>query len=293
MKRRQFIQSSFMTAPLIGGIGHFSIRSSKVSRKPLKLSLNTYSFNEELTNGSITIFELIDFCKEHGLDAIDPTGYYFTGYPEIPNDTYLYKFKRHAFLSGIEISGSGVRNDFANADPKKLKEDLNLIDGWCGVVSKIGAPLLRVFAGKDVDDGRDKILVTNQVIIELKKACKIAEKHGVMLALQNHNEFLKTSDEIIYVLKEVDSPWLGLHLDIGSLPFGDVYEEISALVDYAITWQIKELVWENGEKVPVNYDKLMKIILDSNYVGYLPLETLNSDPVKNIPVMVEEIRKRL
>lgn len=293
MKRRQFVQSSFMTLPFIGGIGQKTNQDKGIKRKSIKLSLNAYSFNKELNEGSITIFDLIDFCKEHGLDAIDPTGYYFKGYPEVPTDEYIYKFKRQAFLSGIEISGSGVRNDFANADPEKLKDDLILIDEWCGVISKLGVPLLRVFAGKEVIDGRDKSLVTKQVISELKKACEIGANHGVMIALQNHNEFLKSSDEIIHVLNEVNSPWFGLHLDIGSLPIGNVYEEISALIDYAITWQVKELVWENGNKVPVNYDKLMQIILDSNYVGYLPLETLNSDPKKNIPLMVEEIQKRL
>ena len=132
-----------------------------------------------------------------------------------------------------------------------------------------------------------------QVISDLKKACEFGAEHGVMLALQNHNDFLESSEEVIQVIKGVNSNWLGLHLDIGSLPFRDVYDEIQALIKYAITWQIKELVWENGQKIPVNYDRLMKIILSSDYIGYLPLETLKGDPIKKIPVMIDEIRKRL
>lgn len=292
MKRRHFIQSSLLISPFALGFTEKTKATSRPENVGLKLSLNAYSFNKELKSGIVTLFDLIDFCKEHGLDAIDPTGYYFPGYPVPANDAYLFEFKRKAFKSGIEISGTGVRNDFANVDVQKRANDLVLIDSWCQIASKIGAPLLRVFPGKKIIDGRDKGLVMEQVIKELKQACTISAKHGVMLALQNHNDFLKSSDEINEVMKKVDSPWLGLHLDIGSLPIGNVYEEIKKLIHHAITWQIKEEVWENGKKVPLDYDKLMEIIFDSDYVGYLPLETLKSDPVKNIPVMIDEIRKR-
>ena len=172
-------------------------------------------------------------------------------------------------------------------------DDRALIDAWCQVASKLGAPLLRVFPGKKITDGRDKKTVLRQVVEELKLAASIAEKHGVMLALQNHNDLLVDADETEAVLLGVNSKWVGLHLDIGSLPNGDPYKEIEQLVKYAITWQIKELVWHNGKKVPVDYDQLTAIIKGAGYTGYLPLETLNTDPKENLPKMIEEMRKRL
>ena len=293
MKRRHFITSSLLIAPFATNYSVNARPMKRIESNSLKLSLNAYSFNKELRTGNMTLFDLLNFCKEHGFDAIDPTGYYFPGYPIVPTDEYIFEFKRKAFLSGIEISGTGVRNDFANADEQKRKDDLKLIDAWCEVASKLGAPLLRVFPGKKIKDGRDKNVVTKQVISDLKKACEIGAKHGVMIALQNHNDFLISSEEILQVINGVNSNWLGLHLDIGSLPVGDVYDEIQTLIKHALTWLIKEEVWENGEKVSVNYDRLMKIILESDYVGYLPLETLKGDATKKIPKMIAEIRKRI
>lgn len=293
MKRRHFVKSSLLASPLLVSNSRDEILNNKRKARPLKLSLNAYSFNAQLRSGETNLLELIEFCKVHGFDAIDPTGYYFPGYPNVPDDAYIFEFKRRAFLSGIEISGTGVRNDFANADEMRRADDLKLIENWCLVASKLGVPLLRVFPGKEIDDGRDKKSVLRQVVMELKQACKIGERYGIMMALQNHNEFLKSSDEISQVIYGVNSKWLGLHLDIGSLAFRDPYDEIKSLIEHAITWQIKELVWVNGEKVPVNYDKLMDIILDSDYTGYLPLETLNTDPRKNLPLMIDEINKRL
>lgn len=293
MKRRYFVKSSFLV-PAFAFDG--SLRDSSFetqNKKNLKLSLNAYSFNKELRSGDTNLMELVDFCKHHRFEAIDPTGYYFPGYPNVPDDKFIFEFKRKAFISGIEISGTGVRNDFANADVQKRKDDLVLIEEWCQVASKLGAPLLRVFAGREAEDNRNKDDVMRQVVLDLKKACEIGEKYGVMMALQNHNEFLKSSEEIIQILTGVNSKWLGLHLDIGSLAFRNPYLEIQKLVQYAITWQIKEQVWENGKKVQVNYDRLVKIILDSDFEGYLPLETLNTDPTLQLPVMIEEMKKRL
>ena len=293
MKRRSFIKSSTIAGPvLLGGI-RYSEAAPFNNKKNIKLSLNAYSFNEKLRSGETNLLELIDYCRDIGFDAIDPTGYYFPGYPEVPDDSYINDFKRKAFLAGIEISGTGVRNDFANADSQLLVGDLKLIESWCLVASKLGAPLLRVFPGKELKDGRDKKKVMQQVIEELKKACTISEKYGVMLALQNHNDFLKSSQEISQIMEGVNSSWLGLHLDIGSLAYDDPYLEIERLIKYALTWQIKEFVWLNNTKVPVDYDRLMDIIHRSDYVGYLPLETLKGDPEKKLPIMIEEMRKRL
>jgi len=293
MKRRNFIQASLITAPLMLGTSIPIQAAGKPVKRSLKLSLNTYSFNDQLMSGETNLFELVDYCKDVGFEAIDPTGYYFSGYPNVPDDDIIYRLKRQTFRAGLEISGTGVRNDFANAGIAKRVEDLKLIESWCIVASKLGAPLLRVFPGKEITDGRVKSKVIEQVIAELKLACDISKKHGVMLALQNHNDFLLSSEEITTVLDGVDSKWLGLHLDIGSLAQRDPYVEIEKLIKYAITWQIKEKVWVKGQQVPVDYDQLMNIILRSDYVGYLPLETLRTDPIKNLPKMIDEIRKRL
>src|SRR5882762_3794440 len=62
--------------------------------KKLKTSLNAFSFNDPLLAGKMTIIDMLDFCAEAGFEGVDITGYYFTGYPTIPADDYLYVIKR-------------------------------------------------------------------------------------------------------------------------------------------------------------------------------------------------------
>ena len=115
-----------------------------------------------------------------------------------------------------------------------------------------------------------------------------------MIALQNHNEFLKTASDVQKIIEMVDSDWLGLNLDIGSYSVNDPYEEIAKNIQYAITWQIKENVWIDGKETPTDLAKLFKIIKESGYRGYLPIETLGEgDPYKKVPTLLNNLETTL
>ena len=63
---------------------------------------------------------------------------------------------------------------------------------------------------------------------------------------------------------------------------------------YAINWQIKESPLGIGGKEKTDYLKLVKIIKDGGYKGYLPIETLlvrgvPYDPFTLVPDMLNEV----
>jgi sugar phosphate isomerase/epimerase len=108
----------------------------------LKTSLNAFCFNEPLLNGKMTINEVLDFCAATGFEGVDLTGYYFKGYPQVPSDEYLFQIKRQAFRLGLDISGTGIRNDFTIADKTKRDQEVVLVKNWIEVAAKIGAPVI-------------------------------------------------------------------------------------------------------------------------------------------------------
>ena len=257
----------------------------------IKLSLNLYSFNSMLTNGEITLDEVIDFCALIGFEAIDPTAYYFPDYPQVPIDQFINEFKLKTFKKGLDISGTGVRNDFTTDDPEKISSDLNLIESWARASSKLGAPLLRIFAGTSYQGSRDRAEVTEQVIGHFKTCAKIGEKYGVVMAFQNHDDFVHNSDQIIEIMEAVNSPWFGLHLDFASLSERDPYKEIEKVVKYAVTWQIKEFVKNKGRQVPADFSRIANITKKAGYRGYWPIETLvQGDPREKIRVLYNVVR---
>lgn len=260
----------------------------------LRLSLNAYSFNKPLTSGEMTVFDLLDFCALHGVDGVDLTAYYFTGYPQVPADEYLFEIKRRAFNLGIDITGTGVRNDFADPDPKKREEDVKLVKKWIVAASKIGAPVIRIFAGHHHHEGYEREEVLLWMLKDIQECVAFGKQHGVVVAVQNHHDFLKTADQTIDLIKKVNSPWFGQILDIGSFRSGDPYVEIERCIPYAVNWQIKELVFRNGKEEKVDLKKLFKIIKSSSYRGYLPIETLGpGDPFQKVPAFLSEATKEL
>lgn len=291
MKRRDLLKIlTVLPMATMAGPGLAAVNQKYGHR--FKLSLNVFSFNRLLRNGSVDLFDILEFCAAHDFDAIDPTGYYFPGYPAVPSDEYINRFKRKAFLLGLDISGTGVRNDFANPEAERRDADIELIRQWIEVAAKLGSPNLRIFTGRSSHEGYSREQVFEWMARDIRVCCEHGEKHGVILALQNHNEFLKTAADVDELFDRVDSEWLGLNLDIGSYRVGDPYAEIERNVNRAITWQIKENVWIDGAQTSTDLKRLAGIIKRSGYRGYLPLETLGQgDPYLKVPALVKKARE--
>jgi sugar phosphate isomerase/epimerase len=282
---------------MASGLSALASEAGSLSKKighHFKISLNVYSFNTLLREGQIDLFDVLDFCAAYNFEAIDPTGYYFPAYPEVPTLEYINRFKRKAFLLGLDISGTGVRNDFTVTDPAKRQADIVMIKKWVEAAARLGIPNLRVFAGNTPHQGYTRDQVFQWMARDVKACCEHGRQFGVIIAMQNHNDFLKTADDVDRLFNMVDSDWLGLNLDIGSYRQADPYQDIERNIKYAVTWQIKENVWIDGKETPTDFVKLFKIIKAAGYRGYLPLETLGAgDPYVKVPRLLENVEQAL
>jgi sugar phosphate isomerase/epimerase len=296
LNRRQFIATSAMASGMAFCPTELVFPIDKLKRlsKPkVRVGLNAYSFNDPLIAKTMTISDMIEFCANLGLEAVDLTGYYFLSYPVVPTDEEIYRTKRNAFLLRVDISGTGVKNDFTVADKEKRKKDVQLVKDWVIVAEKLGAPTLRVFAGNTMPQGYTRKQVLDWMVDDMKECADFAGKHGIMIAVQNHNDFLKTADQIEELMKRVDSQWFGLMIDIGSFQTNpDPYKEIEQVIPYAISWQIKELVYVNKVETKTDLSKVAAIIKRSTYRGFTPIETLGKgNPKAKIIAYYKEVKE--
>jgi sugar phosphate isomerase/epimerase len=115
-----------------------------------------------------------------------------------------------------------------------------------------------------------------------------------MIAYQNHDELLKTADEVLALRERVGSPWFGLNVDVGSLRTGDPYEEIARLAPFACTWQIKERLYRKGQEEKTDVKRVFSILRQAGYRGYAPIETLgDGDPREKVRRFLDEVREAL
>ena len=303
--RRDFLKTtSFLSLSVAAGIsmGPDSLPAVEPIQRTggarLKLSLNAYSFNPLLQanlqdkNTGLGLMELLDFCAKHNFDAIDPTGYYFPGYPKVPTDTYINTFKRRAFQLGLEISGTGIRNNFSDPDRAKRAADVALVKAWIEVAAKLGAPVIRVFAGAE-SDGYRRPDVLDWMVDDLRQCAEYGKQHGVIVGVQNHGHFLKTADQTLEVVKRVDSDWFGVVVDTGNFWTFNPYDDIARVLPYAVNWQVKDQLAMSGD--PMNLERLIQVVRTGGYRGYLPIETLPKkdkpyDPMVVVPEFLNQVR---
>ena len=294
--RRKFL-TFLMGIPAAGMLMNANAKDEykkKIKAKGLKTSLNAYSFNKSLTDGSMSIDELIEFCSATGFDGIDITAYYFKGYPQVPPDDYLFDIKRKAFKAGLEITGTGVRNDFTIADNAKRELEVQLVKNWIEAASKIGASVLRIFAGTQKNEGIPREQVTEWMLKDIQTCVDHGKQHGVIIGMQNHNDFIQTADQIISIVETINSPWFGIILDIGSYRINEPFAEIEKSIPHAVNWQVKEKMFINGAEADTDLSKLINMIKASSYRGYLPIETLGEgDPKIKVKALFEKIQKAL
>jgi len=311
--RRSFLKTASLLplcAAASGGLAGTARALAEPPARPaagakLKLSLNAFCFNDLLLNGThgkqpaMSLFDALEFCVRHDFDAIDPTGYYFPGYPAVPSDEFINDFKRRAFRLGLDISGTGIRNDFATPDAEKRAADVRLAKAWIEVAAKLGAPVIRVFAGAVPKGFEDKWDEAARWMIEALRECaEHGKKFGVLVGVQNHGDMLRNADQVLAVVKQVESDWFGVIVDTGNMMVPDPYADIARVVPHAVNWQIKES--PRGADSPERTDlpRLIRVIRDGGYRGYIPIETLSArgrpyDPFAIVPAFAAEVRAAL
>lgn len=314
--RRNFIKSAAVL-PFAGAAIWQAGSLSAIAREPvkragstaLKVSLNAYSFSKLLndfnqgTAGGVSLMSLLEFCARNNFDAIDPTGYFFPGYPKPPTDDYLNTFKRTAFEYGLGISGTGVRNNFTPSDKAERATGIQLVKDWVEVAARLGAPVIRVYAdtqtpGKtwgDVAEGFTREQVQAWMVDALAECAAYGKKFGVIIGIQNHGDFIQTGDQLLSIINAVNSDWCGAIVDTGKFASKDPYADIALVAPYAVNWQVKTSLTIAGNDAPMDLVKLLRIVRASGYRGYLPIETLAPkdkpyDPFAVVPPFLKQVR---
>lgn len=297
--RRRFLRRMAAASIVVGGVG--VLVPSTLARDPivrkgkprLRLSLAAYSFRDSLNSSDpakrMTLFDFIDFCADHGCHAAELTSYYFQ--KDFGNE-YLVALKRHAFLRGLDISGTAVGNNFAQPDGPDLDREINQTKQWIDHAAFLGAPHIRVFAG--TARGIDHATAKRQCIKALEICGAYAGSKGVWLGLENHGGIVSEVSDLLEIVHAVSSPWVAVNLDTGNF-YGnaDPYDEMARLAPYAVNVQLKVEVNRRGKgKETTDLAKVINVLCEANYQGYIALEyEAAPDPLSAVPEWLDRMRE--
>lgn len=289
--RRQFLAGAAGAAAGAMGLGRSARASEPIKRQGpplLKLSIAAYSYRKLLTakTDPMTLDDFIETGAELGLDAVEPTSYYFRD----TSPAYLRGLRAKAFRLGLDISGTAVGNDFGHPPGDKREGQIAHVKRWVDHAETLGAPVIRIFAGH-ARKGQSAEEAHKLMVEGIEQCCAYAGEHGIYLALENHGGPTATADGLLQIVRDVNSPWFGVNLDTGNFRSPDPYADMAAAAPYALNVQVKVALRAAGKHQPSDYPRLVKLLRDAGYRGYLALEyEAKEDPLAAIPRHVAALR---
>lgn len=118
--------------------------------------------------------------------------------------------------------------------------------------------------------------VFDEAVVSLKRLIPVLKRYRIKLALENHE--YETSEELVEVVKKVNSPWIGLHYDFGNsmMVWEEPVKAAENMAPYTLTTHFKDHI-----VIPCADDKYQYVVCG------VPAGEGNIDLEKCLKVMMD------
>lgn len=252
----------------------------------MRLSCCAYSYRQMLQRNELSLPDFLGLCRQTGCEGAELTNYYFP----TTERAYLNALKRRAHEEGVLISGTAARSEFTHPDAAKRAADVAHVKEWLGHSVVLGAPTLRVFAGR-VHPGQSEDEAFANVVACLQECGVEAEKQGVLVALENHGGVTATAAQTLRLWSAVGSAWVGLNLDFGNFGGDDLYDQFAGCAPHAVATHAKR---NDKDGAPIDYTRVCALLAAANYQGWLAIEYEEKEPAEEVvPRFATDLRSVL
>jgi sugar phosphate isomerase/epimerase len=235
-----------------------------------KISLAEWSLNRSISKKIITNMDFPRIAKEtYGLDAVEYVSTFFRDKAE--DEEYLTQLKNECDKYGVKsliimVDGEGNLADTSLARRNKAVENHYK---WVKAAKFLGCHSIRVNAG-----GRGTMGQMQAAAIDaLSKLSDYAAQFGINVIVENHGGNSSIGKWLAEIMKSVNKPNCGTLPDLGNFYEYDRYRGVADLMPYAkgVSGKTHDFD-ENGNETQIDYERMMKIISDSGYKGYIDVE---------------------
>jgi len=274
MNRRRFLALGAGTAgglTLVGCTGFGAILPGK--KMPFKISLAQWSLHRRLFGLAKPKLDNLDFAKEakgFGFNAVEYVNQFFKD--KAKDTEYLAKMKKRAADNDVKsllIMCDGEGN-LGDPDSKRRTQTVENHYKWIEAAKYLGCHSIRVNAASQGTYEEQQKLATDG----LRRLCEFAAGHKLNVIVENHGGFSSNPKWLTAVIKDVNLPNCGTLPDFGNFPSEiDRYEAVRIMMPYAKSVSAKSYDFnENGDETRIDYYRMMKIVLDAGYSGYVNVE---------------------
>jgi len=137
-------------------------------------------------------------------------------------------------------------------------------------------------------------VLLNQLVQKIQEILPLAQQLQIGLVIENHGGFSSKAENLIKIVQQVDSDFLGLCPDFGNfLPTQDRYQALQKMMPYALNIHAKSYAFNTeGKETSIDYQRCFEIINAANYQGPVVVEFEGTgDPIFNSLQTLKSIRK--
>ena len=240
---------------------------------PFEISLAQWSWHKRLFGQAEPKLDNLDFAKEAhalGINAVEYVNIFFMDKAE--ETKYLAKMKKRAEDLGVKSLMIMCDDEGALGDPEPRMRSraVNNHYKWIRAARYLGCHSIRVNAySKGTYEEQQKLATDG-----LRRLSEYAAGHDINVIVENHGGLSSDGRWLTGVIKKVDLPNCGTLPDFGNFPpETDVYDAVEMLMPYAKSVSAKSYDFDaKGDETKIDYYRMMKIVLDTGYKGYVGIE---------------------
>jgi L-ribulose-5-phosphate 3-epimerase len=268
--RRELLKIA--TTGLIAASG-LSLGAQKQPR--FEISLAQWSFHKALFSKRL---DNLDFAikarNDYGIGAVEYVNQFFKD--KAKDQAYLAEMKKRASDHNVRnvlimCDGEGALGD---ADPAKRQAAVENHYRWVEAAKYLGCHSIRVNAQSSGtwDEQRDR------AADGLRRLSEFGDTHGINVIVENHGGLSSNGQWLSATIKRANHPRCGTLPDFGNFHISateeyDRYKGVAELMPFARGVSAKSNEFDAaGNETKTDYAKMLTIVLDAGYKGYIGIE---------------------
>lgn len=272
---------------VLGGLGAATVLASPLfaamrnADTPLfRISLAQWSLHKLLFAGEIDNLDFANEARSMGFDGIEYVNAFFKDKAE--DQSYLRQMNTRAADHGVTqllimCDGEGALGD---ADEGARTQAVENHKKWVHAAKTLGCHSIRVNAQSSGSYHEQQTRAADG----LRRLTEFAEPFGLNVIVENHGGLSSNGQWLAGVMKRVDHPMCGTLPDFGNFcmdwsrssepdAWYDRYKGTGELMPFAKAVSAKSHEFDaDGNETGTDYRRMMKVVLDSGYSGWVGVE---------------------
>jgi L-ribulose-5-phosphate 3-epimerase len=244
---------------------------------PFKISLAQWSLNKALFGKKLNHLDFAKTAKrEFGIDAVEYVNQFFMD--KAKDESYLADMKKRAADEGVTnvLIMCDNEGNLGDSNEQARNKAVENHYKWVEAARYLGCHSIRVNARSDAKLSADEQM--KLAADGLRRLTEFGNKHEINVIVENHGGLSSNGAWLAGVMKEVNLPRCGTLPDFGNFNISrnqeyDKYKGVAELVPFAKGVSAKSYAFdEKGNETTIDYPRMMKIVLDAGYHGYVGIE---------------------